>query len=184
MLRMRSAWIPALIVLLTSLPSYAGWNEMKAGWHSYWNRVHVDWHRNNAWPEPFQTNDRQAVRVMLAAQTEKAWQLQTTLGNQYFDPETQQLNAAGQRQLYWIVSQAPESHRTVRVLRGHNDQATQVRMQDVERTMALMLNDGPYPAVVQSDLVPPAANGDRLDKMWEMRKNAVNAPALPAAGGR
>lgn len=181
MLRLRNVWIPALIVLSSSLTAVAGWNEAKAGWHAYWNRVHLDWHRNNAWPEPFQTMDRHATRTFQMAQTAKAWQLQTTLGHHFFDPDTQQLNVAGQYQLHWIVTQAPANHRTVYVARGENDRATNRRIDEVRRFVDSISWPQPAPEIVQTDLVPPAASGDRLDKMWEMRKGVIPAPTLPAS---
>src|SRR5688500_17555213 len=33
-----------------------------ADWHEFWHRVGVDFHRNNAWPEPFLSADRQVTR--------------------------------------------------------------------------------------------------------------------------
>ena len=52
---------------------------MKAKWDCFWHRVHVDWHRNNAWPEPFNLVDREAVRVPLATMVDRGWQLQNTI---------------------------------------------------------------------------------------------------------
>src|SRR5690606_10343877 len=38
----------------------------QAGWREFWHRTKVDFHRNNAWPEPFQQADRAVTREPFA----------------------------------------------------------------------------------------------------------------------
>ena len=64
---------------------------MKAKWDCFWDRVHVDWHRNNAWPEPFNLVDRAAVKTPIAVMVDRGWQLQNTIPDQLFNAETQEL---------------------------------------------------------------------------------------------
>ena len=100
MLRVRVTLLACLTTLLavTSAP---------AGWHEFWDRVHLDFHRNNCWDEPFTTADRRSVRAPFTAMIHSGWRSQNTLGQHYFDRETNVLNEAGEQKLFWIVTNAP-----------------------------------------------------------------------------
>ena len=58
-------WFLALFatagMTLAAAPAQAeSWGDK---WDRFWHGVHVDWHRNNAWPEPFLSADRAAQRA-------------------------------------------------------------------------------------------------------------------------
>ena len=73
------------VALATGSASAGGW---KDNWNSYWHGVHVDFHRNNAWPEPFNTADRARVREPFCIQADNGWKLHNTIGSYLYDPET------------------------------------------------------------------------------------------------
>ena len=61
-------FLPALS--LAGEPAYGGgaYSDCNAcghygGFQAFWHRCGVDWHRNNAWPEPFLSADKMAVRA-------------------------------------------------------------------------------------------------------------------------
>lgn len=141
------------------------------------------WLRNNSWPEPFLTQDRQAVRAPFAVMVEKGWQIQNTLGDHHFDAETQQLTRAGELHLKWIVQQTPENRRTVFVLRGHNEASTTIRVDTVQQAVAQFQPRGSLPAVVQTNNAPPASPAEYVHDVNEKAIKARPAPALPAATG-
>lgn len=89
-----------------------------AGWHEFWDRVHLDFHRNNCWMEPFASVDRRAVRAPFETMNQNGWRTQNTLGYDYFHPETQALTEAGEQKLHMIMSNTPEEFRTVYVAQG------------------------------------------------------------------
>src|SRR5215212_7568651 len=62
----------------------------QGGFHKFWDRCHVDFNRNNAWPEPFLTADKVAVRTPWCIQTDNGWKMQNTIGTFLFDRDTQQ----------------------------------------------------------------------------------------------
>lgn len=142
-----------------------------------------EWTLNNQWPAPYIMTDRQAVRAPFAIMIDKGWQIQNTLGDHHFHHETQELTRAGEIQLKWIVTQTPESRRTVFVLRGHNDAATSVRVDTVQQAVAHLVPRGPLPAVVQTNNIPPTSPAEYSDDVNLRAVKARLSPALPASGG-
>ena len=82
-------------------------------WHAFWHRVHTDFHRNNAWPQPFEAADRAAAREPFCIQADNGWKMQNTVGTYLYDAETNRLNTAGELLVKWIVTQAPIHRRAV-----------------------------------------------------------------------
>ena len=144
-----------------------------------WNRVKLDWHRSNSWPEPFRYTDRQSVRSAWAIQQAKGWRIETTLGAHHFDIKTNELTAAGSAKLYWILSHAPPANRTVYIVRAREIDTTEIRVDSVQQTVAKMLPEGSLPAVVRTINAAPSTRGDYLDKVWEQRNATIPAPVLP-----
>src|SRR5262245_14490349 len=121
-------------------------------WHNFWNGVHTDFHRNNAWPEPFLTADKMAVRTSYSTMVDNGWKMQNTVGTFLFDTETQQLNQAGDLLVKWIITQAPVNRRAVFVLKGDSAEATATRVQSVQAAVARY---GAVAPVLLTDCEPP-----------------------------
>ena len=154
---------------------------LRADWHSFWDRVHVDWHRNNAWPEPFSQMDRQFVRQPVNVQVRNGWRMQNTLSDELFDPETQQLTTAGKMKVRWIFTQAPPSRRTVYVLRGETAAMTDARLRSVKNTVVAMHGiEADTRAVVLIGVPPRLGSGDYLDRIRRSYEASTPSPRLPA----
>jgi hypothetical protein len=150
-------------------------------WDKFWHRVHVDWHRNNAWPEPFLSADRAAQRAPFCIQTDNGWKMQNTIGTFLFD-DNQQLNRAGELQVKWIVTQAPLHRRAVFVLRGENAEQTNARIASVYAAVAKFA-DGAIPPVIPTNTEPAGWSGSYVDAMAQQFQSTIPAPRLPAGGG-
>ena len=63
-------WLPAVLAIacLAYAASPAEAQHLRENWNNFWNRVHTDFHRNNAWPEPFLSADRAVVRETFGIQ--------------------------------------------------------------------------------------------------------------------
>lgn len=142
-------------------------------------RMHVDFHRNNCWPQPFQAADRELVRAPLIAMTAAGWRLNNTLSDHFFHAETQALNQAGELKLRWIVTQAPPHRRSVFVLRGASGAATESRVAAVEEAMNKLYIEGPRPPVMVTSIIPPGASGDYFDQVERQLRQSIPAPRLP-----
>ncbi len=173
----------AIAVVMTCLLT-AG--SVHAGWHEFWDRFHLDAHRNNCWPEPFSSIDRRAAQAPFAAMVGSGWRTQNTLSQHYFDRETQQLNEAGERKLYWILSNAPEPYRTVFVAESYQSDESRKRIDSVQQTLARLLPTEPLPPVVATKLEPrgwPAEYIDTIDRKVQATVPDPRLPTFQAAGG-
>ena len=179
MLRVRASLF-ALTIGLVSVGT------AQAGWHEFWDRVHLDFHRNNCWDEPFTSIDRRATRVPFVAMVRNGWESQNTLGQFYFHPETQALNEAGERKLYWILTNAPEQYRTVFVAGTYEPGVEERRIDSVQQAIVKMLPDQPLPAVIPTPEEPRGWPAEYIDTIDRKVKSSIPNPRLPnfrSAGG-
>lgn len=167
---------------LMAAPARADWNSFKCKWHAFWDRVHVDFHRNNAWPKPFNLADQQSVLSPIDQMVNAGWKMENTLTAELFDPETQQLNKAGQLKVRTILTQFPPQRRSIFVLRGASDQVTEVRLQSVESTVASLTRDGQPPEVFVSETIPRYGSGDYYDRINRGFQQTTPAPRLNSGG--
>lgn len=151
------------------------------GWDAFWHRTGLSFQRMNHYPEPFVYADREAQREPFRIMVANGWQLQNTLGSQYFNPETQELTRAGELKVRTIVTQAPEQFRTVYVLRGNNADVTAIRVDSVQQTVARAIPNGAMPAVVETGTELRGTPGEYVDSTYRNAQSSQPAPVLPAA---
>ena len=155
----------ALTVFMQSGTASADWQSIKTKWHCYWDRVHLDWHRNNAWPEPFVQVDRKAVLTPLEIMTDKGWQLQNTIPHQLFDAETQELTRAGQLKVQLILTQMPTRRRMVFVLKGKTAEITETRLRSVEKAAVEVMGDAATNMIAVTDVIPRDGSGAYYERI-------------------
>ncbi|MDA1049657.1 MAG: hypothetical protein O3C40_04135 [Planctomycetota bacterium] len=155
----------------------------QAGWTEFWDRVHLDWHRMNSWPEPFLHADKDLARQPLLAMTDNGWRMQNTLSDHLFDIERHSLTQAGALKVRWIVTQAPPHRRTVFVLRGTTPDATLARVDAVQEAITQLVPQGNRPEVLLTDIIPIGGSGDYFDAVDRALKDSIPPPRLPDANG-
>lgn len=170
-------------ILLAMAMTFLTVNMARADWAEFWHRVHVDWHRSNAWPEPFQMADREVTNSPLIEMTNAGWRLQNTLSDHLFDVDTHELTQAGQHKLRWIATQTPLHRRTVHVLRSYETGGTTLRVQSVERHLDKLVSDGTRPQVIITDKVPTGGSGEYFENIDRQLKSSTPLPRLPQAQG-
>ncbi len=154
----------------------ADWTE---SWNNFWARCELDYLRNTHWPEPFIYPDRDAVRAPFTTMAAKGWQRQNTLGDYHFDPNTHQLNSAGQMRIRWIATQAPHDRRAVLVYRGANPEITAMRIDSVQRHMVSIVPQGELPAVFDTTTPPAERAGEYIDQIQTRFTSGIPNPVLP-----
>ncbi len=87
-----------------------------ADWNHFWHGLHVGFHRNNAWPDPFNEVDAGNVIQPFEVMKANGWRMHNTIGHELFRSGDGALLAAGHKRVHWIASQAPTARRTVYVL--------------------------------------------------------------------
>jgi len=146
------------ILLLSGTSAVAGdW------WTNYW----IDWHRNNAWMEPFIYPDRASVCNMTQLQIAKGWQLQNTLGDPHFEADNGRLSPSGMSKLRWILRQNPAQYRNIFVQRGLSDEVTTKRLAVVQQAAAEIAR-GPFADVIVSDTPIPSTPAEAavINNAW------------------
>ena len=168
------------VFLLTCLTTLLAATSAPAGWHEFWDRVHLDFHRNNCWDEPFTTIDRRAARAPFAAMIHSGWRSQNTLGKHYFDRETNVLNEAGEQKLFWIVNHAPEPYRTIFVTQSLETDVSEQRIDSVQQSLVQMLPEQALPAVLPTREEPRGWPADYIDAIDRKQQSTLPAPRLPS----
>ena len=151
------------------------------GWQEFWHRTHVDFYRNNSWPEPFRTADRNLARVPFCLQVDNGWKMQNTVGSILFNPETQQLSQAGDLLVKWIVTQAPVHRRAVFFAKGDSPEIAMARAAAVQASVARWAPGQGLP-VIPSDCEPTGWPGSYIDNITQQFNSTIPAPRLPAHG--
>ena len=172
-----------LAVAASMFVSSAAQAQRAYGWDSFWHNVGVSAKRMNHYPEPFIYSDRQATREPFRIMVQNGWQLQNTVGDAYFHPESQELTRAGELKVRNIVLQSPEPYRTVHVLRGNNADVTAIRLDSVQQVVASAIPSGAMPPVVETGTQLRGTPGEYVDHTIRGAATSRPAPVLPASGG-
>ncbi|HEV3417572.1 MAG TPA: hypothetical protein VG056_12185 [Pirellulales bacterium] len=152
-------------------------------WHDFWDGVHVGWHRNNEWPEPFSTADKQTAVAPFCVMIANGWQRQNLIGENYFDGGSKNLNNAGIERIRSILRQAPVEHRVVYVERDLNDDVTNMRVDAVQQAVAALQPKGPMPEVIVSNMVPEGRPAEMVAAEYKGYTTSVPTPRLSGHSG-
>jgi len=173
-------WVLGLMLLGVTLGHSAN-----ADWHSFWRGVHVDYARNNVWPQPFIDVDARAVQDPFVVMKHNGWRAHNTIGNELFREGDCELTLAGTRRVEWIATQSPQERRTIYVLRGPTDNETHLRLASVHQSLSAIQTGGVVPQVVVTDIEPSAASGGyatSINRQWLQNLPAPKLPAKSASG--
>src|SRR5262245_43229441 len=171
------ACVASIGVAISSSTAYEG----NGGWYTFWERVHVDFYRNNTWPEPFLSTYRTLAREPFCIKADNGWNMKNTIGTFLYDRETQKLNEAGELLVRWIVTQAPQHRRVVFVLKGDTADATKIRVESVQQAVAKYASGHVCP-VVLTDTEPNGWSAQYIDSITQQFNNTIPAPRLPGGG--
>ncbi|WP_430452784.1 hypothetical protein [Rhodopirellula europaea] len=151
-----------------------------ADWGSLVHQMHVGYHRNVAWPDPFNEVDALQVVMPFEAMKHNGWRMHNTIGHELFRGGDGALLAAGQNRVRWIATQAPETRREIYVLRGANQAETQSRLKSVRDAVDNYVLDGqPQPQVLVTTIEPATSPGVMATKINRERLEQMAAPKLP-----
>jgi len=136
---------------------------------------------NNQWPWPYVCPDRIAVQEPFCIMVNNGWRRQNLLGGHHFNPETNQLNAAGQLKVQWIMTQAPPDRRRIFVERALDTKVNTERLTAVREYSTQVAVDGRTPLIAETSLMSegrPAAIVDAINVKFQQ---SMPAPVLPPA---
>jgi len=87
--------------------------QLQSGINSFKADYRINHARNSAWPLPFSCWDRENYNAILNQQFATGNQIAHTLTAQYFDPESNELNRAGELRVSWIMQNAPQRDKQI-----------------------------------------------------------------------
>ncbi|MCE9551996.1 MAG: hypothetical protein K8T91_01275 [Planctomycetes bacterium] len=151
----------------------------------FFEDVDKGYHRNKYWPEPFIMQDRAFVAAPFVVMTQKGWEEQNLLGENYFKKETGELNESGQLKVRWIMTQAPLGFRTVYIERANSPQGTADRMDATRRFADRIAIGGEVPDVRESNMMVngwPAEYSDMIITKFQQSTPDPRLPPDPDAG--
>lgn len=133
-------------------------NTVDAGWPEFKHQSHIDYARNNCWPQPFRGADANSVVAPFEVMRNNGWRDNNTLGTALFSQQ-QGLSEAGQLKIEWILTQAPQSHRVVYVKTGRSSEETARRIESVQIAISQMIPSGPLPQIMVTETEPSTSSG-------------------------
>jgi hypothetical protein len=137
------------------------------------------YHVNAAWPWPYVCPDRIAVHEPFCIMVNNGWRRQNLLGAHYFNPDTNQLNAAGQLRVQWIMTQAPPDHRGIFLERSLDQNVNSQRMAAVQEYATQVSIDGRPPQIAQTYLMSEGRPASLVDATNTKFQQSLPAPVLP-----
>ena len=151
---------------------------LEAGWHDFVQRTRLDWHRNNAWPQPFVLQDRLSTCAVFVTQAQNGWYAASTLSSLHFNSETQLLTEAGELKVREIVTQHPEQYRTVFVVNGMSEKETSIRKDSIQQAISRILTEGSMPAVHVVNTAPRGWPAEEIDAVSRAYRSSRPQPRI------
>jgi hypothetical protein len=171
---------PRYTFAITLAVAFGGLTQNASAEWGFWRSTKVDYHRNNAWPQPFTEDSMRQTVAPFEIMKQNGWRLHNTIGNELFRDGDGALLAAGHERVYWIASQAPADRRVVYVLRGRTSSETEARLASVRDTLSRVQSNGPAPQLMITEIEPNTASGawaTQINRSW---MEAIPAPKLPS----
>ena len=136
------------------------------------------YHTAHYWPDPYRWQDRGVVKNTLALQENNGWITATTLYEQHFYPDSNELNEAGKLHLQWILLHAPASRRVAWVQAGSTDQISQTRLASAQ-TEAQLLGVQQCGPIMLRVCLPYGRSANEVDLINRNALNTIPTPRLP-----
>lgn len=136
------------------------------------------YHTAHYWPDPYRWQDRSSVRAHVAAQSSAGWLTNTTLYDQHFDPDTQELNDSGRMHLKWIMLYAPPQRRTPWVQAGDSPEISQARLANVQALAAAIAPPQCQPVIMLRICQPYGASAQEVDLVRRAYLSSMPNPRI------
>ena len=135
------------------------------------------YHTAHYWPDPYRWQDRSSVRTHFAMQASAGWMTNTTLYDQHFNSETQELNEAGRVHLKWILLYAPPSRRCPWVQAADTQQINQIRLASVQAEATAMLGAN-CPSIALRVCEPYGGSAQEVDLVRRSYLESIPIPRV------
>lgn len=175
-MRMLAKYSFALTLLGASVASTGAFGQ------SIHDQMHVDFMRNNAWPQPFRSMDATAVTLPFEAQKNNGWRQFNTIGSAFFTADCA-LTDAGKQKVAVTLSKTPSNRRALFVLKGESPSETNARVEAVQLAVSEMIPVGPLPEIFVTDRDNMSTSGEQQTIINQGMYRMMPAPVLPKFNG-
>ena len=138
---MRRLWIGGLVLGSLSMATQSA----QAQWTEAKHHCHVDFARNNSWPQPFRGQDARSVVAPFEVMKNNGWRDNNTVGNLMF--KDGEISEAGRLKIAQILTVPPPSRRIVYIQAAPTVKQTEARIQSSYQTSVhrAIANSTPLP---------------------------------------
>jgi hypothetical protein len=172
---MRSTWKG--FIALAVLVSFAG--QAQAGdWEKFWSKFHLVKQRNEAWPQPFMHQDQISYRSTFAPMVDAGWQVECTLNEVHFDPNSHELNKAGEARIASILSTIPRDRQQLFIVQSKLPEVNEKRVASVQQQMAAWSITQAELPIGSTLLAPYAAPGNAKEAYQTRFSKSLPIPSL------
>lgn len=172
----------ALLVCSVTLWAYTAYSDsvFAQGVKGFFHSIKVDAVRNACWPDAFVPADRTNARLPFVIMVHNGWKRQNLIADHYFAEDGKTLTDAGKRQVQWIVTQAPLSHRAIYVKEGEDATITEARVKAVGEVASKYLGPEQKPDIRVTNISPPGWPAELVDTVERAYLKTMPDPRLPA----
>ena len=154
-----------------------------AGFEEFKRRFCLITERNDAWPLPFNCWDRESYYQIWNQQYAHGLQVAHTLTSEYFDPNTNELNRAGESRVAWIVQNAPANSKQIFVYEDQAGPAMDQRLASVRGVVDRWYGHMGQVNIATSQLAPNRIPASYQQLILEAAAGSTPPPVIPIASG-
>ena len=156
-------------------------HEASAHWDLAKKQADLIARRNQAWPKPFQCYDRQAYHCIFNSMHNRGYQIECTLTDDHFHPDSNELNSAGQAKIAGIMNNLPTALRQIHVYQANDYDQAQARMDAAQARVRELHSHLPTPAFAMTTTRPQGMQGNMVEQMHKEFLANQPRPAVPAS---
>lgn len=154
----------------------------------YWKERHAHYHalnrkitqRNDAWPKPWACLDRQAYYNAWTPMLISGYEEHAVLSDNFFDPNTNELNQLGIYKLAGLMQNMPVKDRQVFVTRSSDDSVNNARLASINQTINTYYRHLGSAQVSLSNRQPTFVSGRISDAILKNRLENMVPPMIQA----
>jgi hypothetical protein len=152
----------------------------KEKWHAWKAEADKSYARNDAWPKPFNCQDRMAYYSVWDTMITQGYANHCVLGADHFDAEKNELNAAGRMKVAGIMQNIPADRRRILISRDHIEQVSQARVASVNAVVQTYYSQSAGNMMVAlTDLQPTMFSGNEADTIVKRRLEGLPPAVIP-----
>ena len=136
------------------------------------------YHSTHYWPYPYNCQDRAYLRAVSDMQAGNGWMAETTLYNQHFEDDNQQLNHSGRLHLKWILETVPRKRRFVWVQAADDKAVSESRLAGVKSAGETMAGKDDLPPIALRVCTPPRSPTSKIYRSGILETESIPKPRI------